>query len=854
MFRIPWIPHKSTTNNETTTMKTFNMFDRKFIAAIHMPQFIRAAGLALILPLGPGSVAHAQPFAALPDAIPALIPFDHVMVELNSVATGFASPVTAAVAPEHDDTLFVGDQTGQIWAVDVKHGGRAMFADLSGRLIAIGIPAAGYYDERGLLGLAFHPQFTKNGLFYTYTSERVTQVADFSTMPAGITPNCQNVLAEWRVMNPKADPLVFDPGSRREVLRVDKPQLNHNGGSIQFGKDRLLYLSLGDGGAADDLAIGHVPGGNAQSLTAGNILGKIIRIDPLGRNSANHQYGIPRDNPPLSLQAPREIYAYGFRNPWRTSFDRETGRFFVGDVGQNDIEEVDVVEGGRNYGWPVKEGEFLFANRTLTAPPRGPAEGAAYQFSPGVPFGLTDPIAEYDHADAPGINTEVRVAVVGGYVSRGHSLRGLRGHYVFGDYSGAIGTPVAGHLYFLDKGNEIRELVVPSRIGADGKTHLGLAVLGFGEDAKGDLYLLANRSGTLADPNLTTFPGTSGEVFKLVPVENAKHYRQTNLVSDVPDVALLTDPDLVNAWGIAFSPSSPFWINDNGTGMSTIYAVTDDAQGMVQVVKQGLVVTIPGEGTPTGQLFDASGSFHGDIFISATEDGIISGWRNPLGTAAEVLVNRPTAIYKGVTRATTTAHGPVLLAANFSEGFIDSYGANLALIAQYRDDSAPAGYAPFNVQNLGGTIYVTFAKQDDQHHDDVGGPGHGLIDTFDPETGTFTRLATGKDAGGKLREIDSPWGLALAPVTFGKHAGELLVGNFGSGTVMTFDPMDGKFHGLLESCEKHQPVMIDGLWGLSFGNGAKAGHPGTLYFTAGPGGEGHGLFGSLDPDPDCDDD
>jgi uncharacterized protein (TIGR03118 family) len=525
----------------------------------------------------------------------------------------------------------------------------------------------------------------------------------------------------------------------------------------------------------------------------------------------------------------------------------------VGDVGQNDVEEIDIVQRGGNYGWPIKEGMFLFANRTLTAPPRGPAEGAAYQFSPGFPRGLIDPIAEYDHADAPDLETEVRVAIVGGYVYRGHRLKDLKGHYVFGDYSGEIGTPVAGHLYFLDKQNQIKELIIPSRIGFGGKTALGLAVLGFGQDTQGELYLLANRSGTLADPDYVTFPGTSGGVFKLVPAKDkAEHYRQSNLVSDIPGLAMLDDPDLVNAWGISFSPTSPFWISDNGTGKSTLYAVTNDALGMVHVAKQGLVVTIPGEGNPTGQLFNGTGGFHGDIFIFASEDGTISGWRGALGTAAEVLVARPTALYKGITLATTPS-GPVLLAANFSEGTIDMYRTDLSLIGQFADPHAPAGYAPFNVQDIAGTIVVTFAKQDAEKHDDVPGRGHGLIDTFDPQTGLFTRFATGKDAGGKLKEIDSPWGVALAPVTFGKHAGELLVGNFGSGTIMAFDPMTGKFRGLLECCDD-EPVVIDGLWGLAFGNGGRAGRPGTLYFTAGPAGESHGLFGSLEPVSEHDDD
>jgi uncharacterized protein (TIGR03118 family) len=321
-------------------------------------------------------------------------------------------------------------------------------------------------------------------------------------------------------------------------------------------------------------------------------------------------------------------------------------------------------------------------------------------------------------------------------------------------------------------------------------------------------------------------------------------YQPVNLVSDLPGVAILQDTNLVNAWGISFSPNSPFWISDNGTGKSTLYVVTNDASGAVHVTKNPLEVTIPGEGNPTGQVFNNTTGFHTNTFIFVSEDGTISGWRQALGTTAEILVSRPTAVYKGVTLS-SNASGPLLLAANFSEGTIDAYGPNLSLLGQFADANAPAGYAPFNVQSVHGIIFVTFAKQDEDKEDDVQGRGHGLIDIFNPQTGAFVRFATGKDAGGKLKEINSPWGVALAPSTFGAHADELLVGNFGSGTIMTFDA-DGTFRGLLKGVHKG-PIVIEGLWALTFGNGGRGGSPDTLYFTAGPDDESHGLFGSLEP-------
>jgi uncharacterized protein (TIGR03118 family) len=256
-------------------------------------------------------------------------------------------------------------------------------------------------------------------------------------------------------------------------------------------------------------------------------------------------------------------------------------------------------------------------------------------------------------------------------------------------------------------------------------------------------------------------------------------------------------------------------------------------------------VAIPGEGNPTGQLFNNTGSFHGDIFIFAGEDGTISGWRGALGTAAELLVSRSTAVYKGITLDTNTG-APLLLLANFREGTVDVYDTNLNL-TQFADPKAPAGYAPFNVQSLGGFVFVTFAKQDADKHDDVGGAGNGLIDVFNPKTGKFHRFATGKNAGGHLKEINSPWGLALAPASFGTHKDKLLVGNFGSGTIMAFEA-DGDFCGLLEDTH-HHPIVIDGLWGLAFGNGGRGGVPTALYFTAGLNGEADGLFGSIVPAP-----
>ena len=323
-----------------------------------------------------------------------------------------------------------------------------------------------------------------------------------------------------------------------------------------------------------------------------------------------------------------------------------------------------------------------------------------------------------------------------------------------------------------------------------------------------------------------------------------EHYLQENLVSDLPGVAQLQDTKLANAWGITFSGTGPFWVANNVSGKATLYAVTNDDSGAEFVTKQTLEVTIPGAGRPTGTISNNKGGFNGDVFLFASLDGRISGWRSALGTTAETLATRAGAIYTGLALATNSS-GSLLLAANFAEGTLDAYGTNASLVAQFTDAKAPAGYAPFNVQTINGAVFVMFTKRDAATHDNAPGVGRGLIDVFDPQTGAFHRFATGSDAGGRLRQINSPWGVALAPISFGTHGGELLVGNFGSGSIMTFGP-DGEFHGLLKAIHGG-PVVIEGVWGLSFGNGGRAGSADTLFFTAGPEDENHGLLGSLKP-------
>jgi glucose/arabinose dehydrogenase len=449
--------------------------------------------------LGLSSVAASAPRGRLSDPIPAPIRAGHIQIELRTVASGLVSPVAGSFAPGVPGRLFVADQIGKIWSVNIGNhpGHKTLFADLSSLVVRLGdITPGSRYDERGLLGLAFDPNYQRNGLVYTYLTEPWRRPADFSTQP-GLRKNCdawlplkprpcQNVVLEWRVHNPRDPNTTIDMSSKRELLRIDKPEFNHNGGTLAFGPDGMLYISLGDGGFGDDEGPGHVSGGNAQSLAPGNVLGKILRIDPHGHNSANHQYGIPRDNPFVGRRGADEIFAYGFRNPYRMSFDQKTGKLWVGDVGQNDVEEVDVVRAGGNYGWHVKEGTFRFH----AGAPRDPDDGFVSANEPGRPSGLTDPVAEYDHT-APRGSIEQGEAVVGGFVYRGKSVPALEGKYVFGDYSRIFGKP-DGRLFYLcgspNPTHRVCNLIV----------HPGIAVFGFAQDAAGELYVLGNRTGVVS--------------------------------------------------------------------------------------------------------------------------------------------------------------------------------------------------------------------------------------------------------------------------------------------------------------------------------------------------------------------
>ncbi|MBM4208225.1 MAG: PQQ-dependent sugar dehydrogenase [Gammaproteobacteria bacterium] len=314
---------------------------------------------------------------------------------------------------------------------------------------------------------------------------------------------------EWEAKNPGNSNAKVNLKSAREVLRVEHPQFNHNGGELRFGSDNMLYISIGDGGSADDQGPGHTtPGGNAQDLS--NLLGKILRIDPV-TGTKTPGYNIPTDNPFVGrLNARGEIWAYGFRNPYKMSFDKETGLLYVGDVGQNDVEEVDIVFKGKNYGWPLKEGSFAFDQN-----------GTARGFVTDVPVrgDFVDPIAQFDHCIPP-INLagpcaqKEGLAIVGGFVYRGNEIKELRGRYVFGSYASDSGS--TGRLFYMDSQNQVKEFNL------SGSSALGLSLLGIGQDGRGELYVLGKSGAITGNTGITDPANSSGVVRKLVAVKTAR--------------------------------------------------------------------------------------------------------------------------------------------------------------------------------------------------------------------------------------------------------------------------------------------------------------------------------------------
>ncbi len=408
---------------------------------------------------------------------------------LTQVAEGLTQPLVVAQAPDGSNRLFIVEQVGRIRIV--APGGELLaepFLDIRDKIV----PLNPQYDERGLLGLAFHPDYASNGRFFVYYSAPLRAGA-----PAGW--NHTSIISEFRVSAGNA--ALADKASERVVLAIDKPQANHNGGTLAFGpRDRFLYISVGDGGNRDDKGPGHVedwyernPGGNGQDITQ-NLLGNILRIDVDG----SLPYGIPADNPFVNRDGLDEIYAYGFRNPYRFSFDMGgTNRLLAEDAGQELWEEVSLVTRGGNYGWNVKEGTHCFdANNAQVSLAECPTKDPA-----GNP--LIDPVVEIPNAKQPG---GLGYVIVGGYVYRGKTFRPYQGQYFFGTWSRTRGRP-DGLVFVATPQNSGLWNYTEVKFANTPTGNLNHYLLGFGQDAQGEVYLLTSDN---SGPS-----GTTGKVYKL---------------------------------------------------------------------------------------------------------------------------------------------------------------------------------------------------------------------------------------------------------------------------------------------------------------------------------------------------
>jgi uncharacterized protein (TIGR03118 family) len=332
--------------------------------------------------------------------------------------------------------------------------------------------------------------------------------------------------------------------------------------------------------------------------------------------------------------------------------------------------------------------------------------------------------------------------------------------------------------------------------------------------------------------------------------QNTQHYTQTNLVADRPGIAAVTDPNLVNPWGLSRSSGSPWWVSDNGTGLSTLY------DGTGKIAK--LVVTIPPAdansktGTPTGTVFNGGQGFElatgkPAIFLFVTEDGTVSGWNPGVSpTTAVIKVNaKGKSVFKGATIATVNlpsgGSASYLYVADFRKGRIQVFDSAFHHVSaweeRFEDEQLPEGYVPFNVQNIGGNLYVAYALQGSTKHDEIDGAGFGYVNAYSADGKLLKRLEHGS-------WFNAPWGLVQASSDFGKFSHNILVGQFGSGEILAFNPLTGQFRGRLKDMS-NKSITIEGLWALGFGNGTGAGSATSLFFTAGSNHEQNGLFGSI---------
>ena len=477
------------------------------------------------------------------------------LVQLQQVTGELTAPVDLDAPDDGTSRLFVTDQIGLIYVIDSDENRlETPFLDIRDRMV----PLNPGYDERGLLGLAFHPDFAENGRFFVYYSAPLRPEA-----PPGY--NHTSILSEFRLSGD--DPNLADMASERVIMQVDQPQGNHNAGAIAFSPaDGYLYIPLGDGGGANDVGMGHAEdwyeanaGGNGQDVED-NLHGSVLRIDI----DSGDPYAIPEDNPGISENFP-EIWAYGFRNPYRMAFDPGgEHQLFLGDAGQNLWEEISIVEAGGNYGWNVREGAHCFS----AASPGDPTAitECPTQDPEGNP--LIDPIIEFRNTKHPegGLGS----SVIGGVVYRGNRLPAWDGRYVFGQWSIGGGSAQGG-LFVAAPSQDgtwsYQEVEIMNRQGAE----LNEFLLALGNDQAGEVYVLTS---------LTTGPnGTTGSVYRIIPPEESVAEAGS---SEASEMQVVMQNNAYQPEEITISPGTTVtWINEDSTVHNVLSGTRGDPDGRV---------------------------------------------------------------------------------------------------------------------------------------------------------------------------------------------------------------------------------------------------------------------------------
>jgi uncharacterized protein (TIGR03118 family) len=727
-------------------------------------------------------------------------------------------------------------------------------------------------SERGLLGIALSPNFANDRHVYLYWTQSSTGADSAVVSEVPLLGNRVDRFV-WNGSTLTFDRNIIQLRALQDDATNGRQRGNHNGGVIRFGLDGKLYVIVGDVGRRgwmQNLEDGPFGPGQPDDQFGGpypddaHLTGVILRLNPDG--------SAPRDNP-FFKRAERiadsirdeagdavadqvaanlkKVYAYGVRNSFGMAIDPFTGNVWNQENGDDSFDEINRVEAGDNNGWvqvmgpidrvaqfkAIETSQQFFGLQQVRWSPANIAD---------TPSGVRKQLLDLpgSHYSDPEFSWKFAVAPGGiGFLGSSALGREYRGDLFVGS---AVPAFDGGYLLRFDLTDNRKRLDFDDRRLRDGVAD-NTAKFNATESESlrfGTGFGITTDIQTGPNGNLYVVSFLDGAVYEIFRKDAAATFLSTNLVSDIPNppggAPVLIDPNLKNPWGVSFSPTSPMWVSNQGTNTSTLYS--SNATGTT-VTKAPLTVTIPttaaGPQGPTGQVFNGTTDFklaNGNParFIFANLNGTISAWN--AGTAATIVATVPGAVYTGLAIGNNGA-GNFLYAANVAQGRIDVFDATFTRVASFgggfADPNLPAGvttFHPFNVQNLNGTLYVTYENRADREHG-------GIVNAFD-QNGNFLRRVV---SGG----VNAPWGLALAPADFGRFSGALLVGNFGlgDGKINAYDPNTGEFLGHLTDANGN-PLAFERLWAIAFGNGTTGGRN-ILFFTAGINDEENGLFGSI---------